>query len=132
MSMDEPVTLYDKIGGEKTVRALVEAFYPRVQRHPLLKPLFPVDIRPVMEKQFLFLTQFLGGPPLYTERYGHPMLRARHLPFPITPSRAQAWLECMSHALDEAGVSGEEREAIWGRLVIAAHHMVNTPEDNSV
>jgi hemoglobin len=128
--MDEPVTLYDKIGGEKTVRALVEAFYPRVQRHPLLKPLFPVDIRPVMEKQFLFLTQFLGGPPLYTERYGHPMLRARHLPFPITPSRARAWLECMSQALDEAGVSGEEREAIWGRLVIAAHHMVNTPENH--
>lgn len=120
-------TLYEQIGGEKTVRKLVEAFYPRVQAHPLLKPIFPEDIRPVMEKQFLFLTQFLGGPPLYTEKYGHPMLRARHLPFPITPERANAWLECMHKAMDEIGLKGEAREAFWARLVMAAHHMINQP-----
>lgn len=129
--MNEMTTLYEKIGGAEKVRQLVEAFYPRVQAHPLLKPLFPEDIRPVMEKQYMFLTQFLGGPPLYTEKYGHPMLRARHLPFPITPSRANAWLECMDQAMDEAGITGPEREEFWARLVIAAHHMINQPEQAS-
>jgi hemoglobin len=127
--MEQFQSTYERIGGAKTVRALVEAFYPRVQAHPLLKPIFPENIEPVMEKQFLFLTQFLGGPSLYTDRYGHPMLRARHLPFPITPARAEAWLTCMHQALDEVGIEGEEREQIWSRLVIAAHHMVNTPEE---
>jgi hemoglobin len=129
--MDEMISLYDKIGGASKVRQLVEAFYPRVQAHPLLKPLFPEDIGPVMEKQYLFLTQFLGGPPLYIEKYGHPMLRARHLPFPITPARANAWLQCMELALNEVGITGEVREAIWGRLVIAAHHMVNQPASSN-
>lgn len=120
-------TLYEQIGGENTIRQLVEAFYPRVIAHPLLKPIFPEDIRPVMEKQFLFLTQFLGGPPLYTKKHGHPMLRARHLPFPITPERANAWLECMHEAMDEIGLEGEAREAFWSRLVFTAHHMINQP-----
>jgi hemoglobin len=120
---------YEKIGGDRTVRRIVEAFYPRVQQHPLLKPLFPEDLEPVKEKQYRFLTQFLGGPPLYTSVHGHPMLRARHLRFPITPKRAQAWLQCMAEALDEVGVTGEARDEMWNRLVIAAHHMVNTPDE---
>lgn len=129
MNRHEPVTLYEKIGGEKKIRQLVEAFYPHVLKHPLLKPIFPEDIRPVMEKQYLFLTQFLGGPPLYSQKYGHPMLRARHMPFPITPERAEAWLECMSQALDEVEIHGKNRDAIWSRLVLTAHHMVNQPSD---
>ncbi|TMZ36911.1 hypothetical protein EMG21_33750, partial [Klebsiella pneumoniae] len=60
----EPITIYDRIGGYPTISRIVEAFYPRVQRDPLLAPIFPDDIRPVMEKQRLFLTQFFGGPPL--------------------------------------------------------------------
>lgn len=120
-------TLYEKIGGEETIRKLVEAFYPRVIAHPLLKPIFPEDIRPVMQKQFLFLTQFTGGPPLYSQKHGHPMLRARHLPFPITLERANAWLECMHQAMDEIGLKGEAREDFWTRLVFAAQHMINQP-----
>lgn len=127
--MSEMMTIYEKIGGAEKVRQLVEAFYPKVQEHPLLKPLFPEDIKPVIEKQYLFLTQFLGGPPLYTDKRGHPMLRARHLPFPITPARANAWLQCMHEALDEVGITGVEREQMWARLVMAAHHMINQPED---
>lgn len=116
--------IYQQLGPAK-IRELVEAFYPRVQAHPLLKPIFPDDIRPVMEKQYLFLTQFFGGPPLYTEKYGHPMLRARHLPFPITPKRALAWLDCMDQALDEVGIVGHVRSLIWSRLVVSAQHMIN-------
>lgn len=121
----EPQTLYEQIGGAKTIRAIVETFYPKVQAHPLLAPLFPEDIRPVMERQYWFLTQYLGGPPLYSERRGHPMLRARHLPFPITKERAEAWLSCMHETLDEVGIQGLVREQIWSRLVLTAHHMIN-------
>lgn len=122
-------SLYNQIGGEQTIRALVHAFYHRVQAHPLLAPLFPPDIDPVIERQYLFLTQYLGGPPIYSELRGHPMLRARHMPFPITPERAEAWLSCMHEALDEVGVDGLPREQIWSRLVLTAHHMVNQPSE---
>lgn len=122
-------SLYEQIGGAQTIRALVEAFYPKVQAHPLLAPLFPEEIEPVIERQYLFLTQYLGGPPLYTEKRGHPMLRARHLPFPITQERAEAWLSCMAKAMDEVGIKGLAREQIWSRLVMTAHHMVNRPQD---
>lgn len=123
-------TLYQQIGGAETVRAIVETFYPKVQADPLLAPLFPEDILPVMERQYLFLTQYLGGPPIYSEKRGHPMLRARHLPFPITEERATAWLRCMKEALDEVGIKGLAREQIWSRLVLTAHHMINQKDSN--
>jgi hemoglobin len=119
-------TLYEAIGGEPVVRDLVEKFYPMVQADPLLSPLFPENIRPVMEKQFLFLTQFFGGPPLYSDRFGHPMMRGRHLPFEVTPARATAWLSCMSRALDETNIPGPLREAVLERLSGPAHHFINS------
>ncbi|MDF2669277.1 MAG: globin family protein, partial [Paenibacillus sp.] len=88
-SDNQGFTIYDAIGGESAVRLLVENFYPLVQKNPLIGPLFPEDITPVMEKQYMFLTQFFGGPSLYSDQYGHPMMRARHLPFEITPERAE-------------------------------------------
>ncbi|SHF18031.1 hemoglobin [Seinonella peptonophila] len=120
---------YEQIGGEKTVRAIVEKFYAKVQQHPLLAPLFPEDIQPVMERQYLFLTQFLGGEPLYTQKRGQPMLRARHLPFPITKKHAEAWLLCMHEALDEVGITGMVRNQIWSRLEMTAFHMVNQSDE---
>ncbi|PTM56425.1 globin [Desmospora activa] len=125
--MDPTTTLYERMGGDKTIRTIVEAFYPRVQQDPLLAPLFPADIQPVMERQYQFLTQFFGGPPLYSHIHGHPRLRARHLPFPITPERAEAWLRCMSAALDDANIEGELRDEIWSRFYFTAAHMVNQP-----
>ncbi|MBX5436173.1 MAG: globin [Alicyclobacillaceae bacterium] len=121
-------TLYELIGGAPTVAKLVDAFYRRVVQHPGLRPLFPEDITPVRNKQFRFLTQFFGGPRLYSEVYGPPMLRARHLPHPITPKRAEEWLECMAGALEEAGITGPLRDFIFERLTHTARHMVNTPD----
>ena len=123
------MTIYEAMGGAPVLRKLVEAFYPRVQADPLIGPLFPADITPVMEKQILFLTQFFGGPPLYSEQYGHPMMRARHLPFPITPGRAAAWLACMRQALDEIELDEPLAEVIIERLSGPAYHFVNTPEE---
>ncbi|MEI7025007.1 globin domain-containing protein [Paenibacillus sp. y28] len=122
------MTIYEALGGEETIRRLVEAFYPKVQAHPLLGPLFPEHIQPVMDKQYLFLSQFFGGPPLYSERYGHPMMRARHLPFPITPQRAEAWLDCMNSALSELQLAPELQHFVIERLRGPAMHFVNTTD----
>lgn len=118
-------TLYELIGGEATIRRLVEAFYPIVQVNPKIGPLFPEDIRPVMEKQFMFLTQFFGGPPLYSDQYGHPMMRARHMPFPITEERADAWLSCMKQALEQIGLEDNLSMLVLDRLKGPAYHFVN-------
>ncbi|MGG0825183.1 globin [Paenibacillus turicensis] len=120
-------SIYDQLGGADTIKRLVEAFYPKVQDHPLLGPLFPEDITPVMEKQEMFLTQFLGGPSLYSDAHGHPMMRARHMPFPITPERAEAWLSCMKEALEQIQVEKSLKEIVLKRLSGPAFHFVNTP-----
>jgi hemoglobin len=121
-------TPFQAIGGEEVISRLVDAFYERVGRHPDLKPIFPEDLTETARKQKQFLTQYLGGPGLYTEEHGHPMLRARHLPFEITPTRAKAWLACMHEAMDEIGLEGDLRESFYQRLVLTAQHMINTPE----
>ncbi|GMB08928.1 hemoglobin [Thermolongibacillus altinsuensis] len=120
---------YEAIGGEKVISMLVDEFYKRVANHPDLAPIFPKDLTETARKQKQFLTQYLGGPPLYTAEHGHPMLRARHLPFAITPTRAKAWLACMSEAMDAVGLQGPIRDEFYQRLVLTAHHMINTPED---
>ncbi|EJW15024.1 globin [Paenibacillus alvei] len=122
-------SIYEAIGGEATVRKMVEAFYPRVQAHPLLAPLFPEDIEPVMERQFMFLTQFFGGPPIYSDQFGHPMMRARHLPFPVTRERADAWLGCMREALHEINMEPGLATMVIDRLSGPAYHFINTNDE---
>ncbi|HWI60529.1 MAG TPA: globin [Symbiobacteriaceae bacterium] len=119
-------SLYELMGGAETIRRLVDAFYPKVQTDPDIGPLFPADITPVMEKQYLFLSQFFGGPALYNEKHGHPMLRQRHMPFPIDERRARAWLRCMAAALEEISLDEEVREQVFQRLSFTAAHMINT------
>lgn len=126
---DNPGTLYEAIGGSVTIHHLVEAFYKRVAENPDLQPIFPDDLTETARKQEQFLSQFLGGPAYYTEEHGHPMLRARHLPFEITPTRKNAWLVCMSEALDEVDIQEPYKSAIFERLMHTAHHMMNTTED---
>lgn len=122
-------SIYEAIGGEETIRKMVEAFYPRVQAHPWLAPLFPEDITPVMERQFMFLSQFFGGPAIYTERFGHPMMRARHLSFPVTKERADAWLSCMREALQEIGMEPELSAMVMERLSGPAYHFINSNDE---
>ncbi|WP_209125550.1 globin [Alkalihalobacillus sp. BA299] len=127
--MSEHQTPYDAIGGAETLSQLVDTFYDKVSQHPELAPIFPDDLTETARKQKQFLTQFLGGPTLYSDEHGHPMLRARHMPFKITPTRASAWLACMKEAMDEVGLQGALREQIFSRLTFTAHHMVNHPQD---
>jgi hemoglobin len=124
-------TPFDAIGGEKTIRKLVGAFYLRVAKDPLLSPIFPKDLTLTEQKQFMFLTQFLGGETLYSNVYGHPMIRARHMPFQVTPKRAERWLTLMKESMDEIGMEGPARQYMFERLIQVAHHMVNSPDDET-
>lgn len=114
--------------GEETLHRLVDNFYELVAQHPDLAPIFPNDFSEIARKQKQFLTQYLGGPALYTVEHGHPMMRARHLPFPITPTRAKAWLSCMTQAMDKTGLEGLIRDEFYSRLLLTAQHMINTPD----
>lgn len=118
-------SLYELIGGESMVRKIVEAFYPIVYQNELIGPLFQSDINEVMQKQYEFLSQFFGGPSLYSDKYGHPVMRARHLPFEITPERADAWLSCMREALTQIEMPEDLKETVLDRLSGPAYHFVN-------
>lgn len=122
-------TPFERVGGRETVEAIVETFYDAVAADAPLRAIYPDDLTPSREKLALFLEQWLGGEPRYSERYGHPRLRRRHFPFVIAEHHARAWLTHMRAALESQHVTGEEFDAIWGRLEPLAHHMVNAHED---
>lgn len=124
----KPLIPYEEIG-EARLSELIDRFYAKVAVHPDLIPIFPNDLTETARKQKQFQTQYLGGPNLFTEEHGHPMMKARHNPFPITPTRAKAWLACMAEAMDETGLDGPLREIYYQRLALTANHMVNTSEE---
>src|SRR5699024_8083673 len=126
--MTKPGNLYDAIGGQEAVDKIIDALYTHIGQHPDLIPIFPVDLTESARKQRLFITQFLGGPNLYMQERGHPMLKSRHMEFVITPTRRDAWLSCMDKALDEANIEEPYRSAIFKRLVMTAYHMMNTED----
>src|SRR3954463_13850232 len=110
--IDKNLTPFKEIG-EDLLHRLVDTFYSLVAQHPDLAPIFPNQFTETARKQKQFLTQFLGGPPLYSEEHGHPMLRARHLPFPITSTRAKAWLSCMNQAMDAIDLHAPLRQDLY-------------------
>ncbi|EKN68829.1 hypothetical protein BABA_12281 [Neobacillus bataviensis LMG 21833] len=129
--MEKKLTPFEAIG-EDTLNRLVDAFYGLVAQHPDLAPIFPNQFTEIARKQKQFMTQYLGGPPLYTEEHGHPMMRARHLPFPVTPTRATAWLACMKQAMDQINLQGSLRDEFYYRLTLTAQHMINTPDEGEI
>ncbi len=97
-------TIYEQIGGEQAVRRLIDRFYDLMDTLPEaagIRALHPETLDESRNKLFWFLSGWMGGPQLYTERFGHPRLRARHLPFPIGESERDQWLMCMNKALEE-------------------------------
>ena len=121
---------YEMIGGEAAVRRLVDRFYDLMDAEPEargIRALHPEDLGSSREKLYLFLVGWLGGPPVYVERFGPPMLRARHLPFPIGVAERDAWLLCMDRALDEQEMPSELRDFLRDRFRAMADHMRNVP-----
>jgi hemoglobin len=122
-------SLYEEIGGQETIDKLVNAFYPRVYTDPELRPLFEGDMEEIKRKQRMFLPQFLGGPALYSQEFGPPAMRGRHLPFEVTPRRAACWLRCMKEAFEEIGLDQQPAGlAFYDRLTQVAGIMVNSPD----
>jgi hemoglobin len=121
-------TLYDELG-EENLRALVDRFYDLVFENEQISHLFKTDKNEIKERQRLFLTQFFGGPALYSEKFGHPRLRARHMPHTITQDDAVAWLSCMSLALKSLPVDEALKDELFKRFVPTAMFMVNQEEN---
>ncbi len=132
--MSATPTFYEVIGGEPVLRRLVARFYEIMDSEPRvagIRAMHQPDLAEANEKLFLFLSGWMGGPQLYVEKYGHPMLRARHLPFPIGESERDQWVYCMVRAMHDVGI--EEKvmvqlgNALWG----VADFMRNQPEQSS-
>ncbi len=95
---------YQLIGGESAIRRLVDRFYALMDELPearTIRALHPGDLSLAKERLFMFLSGWLGGPQLYAERFGHPRLRHKHQAFPIGEAERDAWMLCMTRALDE-------------------------------
>lgn len=100
-------TPFNQIGGEARVQALVTRFYDLMELEPgyqALRAVHGSELANARQKLFWFLCGWLGGPQHYTERFGHPRLRARHLPFRIGVAERDQWLACMDQAMGETGV----------------------------
>ncbi len=120
--------LFARIGGEPGVRTLVDRFYDVMDTLPEargIRALHPPALDSSRDKLFWFLVGWLGGPPLYIERFGHPRLRARHLPFPIGDDERDQWMRCMRQALDDTVTDVELRAFLVANLQALADHMRN-------
>ncbi|WP_368654571.1 globin [Ornithinibacillus sp. 4-3] len=124
----KPGTIFDAIGGIEPIERIIDGLYKRIGKNPDLLEIFPEDLEESARKQRLFFIQFFGGPALYSEERGHPMLRRRHMEFEITPKRKEAWLSCLHGALEEAEIAEPYKTAIFERLTMVGQHMVNTEE----
>jgi hemoglobin len=117
---DRDERAFDRVGGEAGVRTLVDAFYDRMDTDPAfagIRALHPPDLASSRDKLFWFLCGWLGGPAHYVERFGHPRLRARHLPFSIGITERDQWLACMQQAMALCGFD----EPLQARLAEAFH-----------
>ena len=124
-------TPYQMLGGDAGVRRLVDRFYALMDEIPEyhgIRRLHPQDLSTSAEKLYLFLSGWLGGPPLYMEKHGHPMLRARHLPFSIGIAERDAWLACMLQAMEDCGIEEALRMALLKAFFGTADWMRNRPE----
>lgn len=123
-----PATPYVLLGGDARVRALVERFYDVMDAEPdfaVIRRLHPPELANARNRLYWYLSGWLGGPNLYIERFGHPMLRARHLPFSIGIAERDAWLACLARAMDETGVPETLRDSLASAFFKTADWMRN-------
>jgi len=128
--MTEP-TLYELLGGADQLRRLVDRFYELMDVSPeavQIRALHPASLKHAREKLFMFLSGWSGGPQLYVERFGHPRLRQRHLPFAIGVRERDEWLWCMDRALDESEMNPVVVTHLKRRLAEVADFMRNQPD----
>ena len=124
-------TAYELIGGAESIRQLVDRFYDLMElesAYAVIRQLHPADLSSSRDKLYLFLTGWMGGPDLYQEKYGHPKLRARHLPFPIGSTERNQWLDCIQRAMDEVAIDALLKERLHESFFATADWMRNKPD----
>lgn len=127
------MTLYDEVGGAPTFERLVHAFYEGVKDDPELRALYPEeDLAPAERRLRMFLEQYFGGPTAYSQERGHPRLRMRHAPFPVTLDMRDRWMRHMLAAMDTLDLPEHRAEEMRDYFLRAAHMLVNTLDDHRV
>jgi len=128
--MDDKKSIYEAIGGIDKVDELVDRFYDLMALEPNLEELrsmHPQDLSGSREKLKLFLSGWIGGPDIYSPKHGHPMLRARHLPFKIGAKERNQWLACMYQAMQDCGIDGNIAKQLEESFFNTADWMRNQP-----
>lgn len=123
--------IYNLLGGEAVIKNIADTFYDVMSTMPEAKELLamhPKDLSPSKEKLFMFLSGWLGGPQLFENNFGHPRLRARHMPFKIGAKERDQWILCMTMAFDQLKIAEPIRSELLHALLNLANHMRNQPE----
>lgn len=123
-------THYSRLGGEAVVRQLVDRFYDLMDEDPDyygIRKLHQKDLTEAREKLFMFLSGWTGGPQLYAEKFGHPRLRQRHMPFAIGESERDQWMECMLRAMQDVGIDPQLQQELKAAFWKTADFMRNKP-----
>ena len=126
------MTPFEMLGGAENVMALVETFYDVMsEQEPALAKLHPCDpdgkvARTPRDRFALFLVCWLGGPEDYVQQHGHPRLRMRHGRVPVSVPMRDAWLRCMTAAMQRHGITGEVRTFLDSRFAEVADFLRNT------
>ncbi len=124
-------SLYNQLGGEPGVRALADAFYDQMEQLAEAKELLAMHPQPldsIRQRFFEFLSGWLGGPNLFEQKYGHPQLRKRHLPFRVDSQLRDQWMLCMTRALDLQINNPLTRMQLRQSFSKLADHMRNVPD----
>ncbi|WP_394132354.1 group II truncated hemoglobin [Shewanella maritima] len=124
----EQSNAYELIGGEVVIQQIAHEFYQHMQQNEATQELLSLHRAPIEkseQKLFEFLSGWLGGPQLYQQKYGHPALRARHMPFAIDESMRDQWMLCMNAAINQCVKKPEHRQAIIQAISTLADHMRN-------
>lgn len=127
-SQPKKETPYEMLGGEEKLHELVDRFYDHMDslfETRSIREMHAKSLKVSREKLFLFLSGWLGGPDLYIEKYGHPMLRRRHMPFAIGKKESGQWLLCMEKAMDDMLIDGDLRAMLDRSFKQTAEHMHN-------
>ncbi|KAB7743290.1 globin [Nostocoides sp. F2B08] len=122
-------SFYEQVGGAPTFEKLVHEFYRGVAGDEALRALYPEqDLAPAERRLRMFLEQYFGGPRTYSDERGHPRLRMRHAPYPVTLDMRDRWLRHMVEAVERVDLPEAHREAMLDYFLRAAHMLVNTAD----